>query len=192
MNELHSRILTISKRMGLSHLGSCLTAVDIIDKIYLTKKCNEPFILSCGHAGLALYVVLEKYYKLDAEKLFATFGTHPDRSKEYHIDCSTGSLGHGLGIAVGLALADHTRRVYCLISDGECFEGSIWEAANTIRKFNIRNLHVHLNYNGFSAYDKVDRRMVSLMCELMPSLEVHYTDVRDYGLEGIAAHYVRL
>jgi transketolase len=192
MNSLHSRILTISKKFHLGHLGSNLTSVNIIDEIYQVKKEDEPFILSCGHCGLALYVVIEKYHKIDAEKIFEHHGTHPDRCDECKLYCSTGSLGHGLPIAVGMALADRTKNVYCLISDGECFEGSIWEAANVIRKYHIVNLKVYLNYNGLSAYDIVGKRMVGLMCEMLPSIEVRYTKVEDYGLEGLSAHYIRL
>ena len=77
--DLKKRIFDISFRHKLSHLGSCLTAVDIIDEIYSIKKPDERFVLSSGHAGLALYVVLEKYNQgdatglvqgLDAEKIF--------------------------------------------------------------------------------------------------------------------------
>ena len=69
MNPLHDRIIEISKKHNLSHLGSCLTSVDIIDEIYSVKKPDEKFILSCGHAGLALYVVLEKYRNYDTERI---------------------------------------------------------------------------------------------------------------------------
>jgi len=79
MNGLHDRIIEISKKLGLAHLGSNLTSVDIIDEIYSIRKDDEPFILSSGHAGLALYVVIEKYYKINAENIFAHHGTHPDR-----------------------------------------------------------------------------------------------------------------
>src|SRR4051812_33407854 len=112
--DLKKRIIEISYKHKLSHLGSCLTAVDIIDEIFQVKKPNEKFVLSSGHAGLALYVVLEKYEKkdfdgnlipLDAEEIFEHHGTHPDRCKACHLDCSTGSLGQGLPIAVGMALA---------------------------------------------------------------------------------------
>lgn len=192
MNELHSRILTISKRFGLAHLGSCLTSVDIINEIYWIKGEKNPFILSCGHCGLALYVVIEKHLGIDAEKIFAHHGTHPDRCEECGIYCSTGSLGHGLGIAVGMALADRSRNVYCLISDGECYEGLIWEAANVIRKYNVTNLHVYLNFNGWSAYDKLDEVMLDNLMTIFPSLKVRRTKVEDYGLEGLSAHYVRL
>jgi transketolase len=192
MNILHNRIIEISKKLNLSHLGSNLTSVDIIDEIYGKKKSDDPFILSAGHAGLALYVVLEKYYGHDAEFLFTRFGTHPERSPEWHIYCSTGSLGHGLPIAVGMALADRGRNVYCLISDGECTEGTIWEAMNVIRKYNIENIKIYLNWNGWSAYDEVDLRMLSDVVALHPGIQLWRTQVEDYGLEGLSAHYIKL
>jgi transketolase len=192
MNTLHSRILSISKRLRLAHLGSCLTSVDIIDEIYNIKKEDEPFILSCGHAGLALYAVLEKHFELDAEVLFDSYGTHPERSKSCGIDCSTGSLGHGLPIALGMALADRTKDVYCLISDGECFEGSVWETINVILKYKVVNLKIYLNFNGWSAYDKVEESMLNNIMYLLPSIHVRRTKVEDYGLDGLSAHYIRL
>jgi transketolase len=133
--NLKKRILEISYKHNLSHLGSCLTAVDIIDEIYAIKKHNERFVLSSGHAGLALYVVIEKYTKgddlgmvlgINAEDIFNHHGVHPDRCSQCGLDASTGSLGQGLPIAVGMALADRSKNVYCLISDGECSEGSVW------------------------------------------------------------------
>ena len=192
MNLLHKRIIEISKKLHLSHVGSCLTAVDIIDEIYSIKKGEDKFVLSSGHAGLALYVVLEKYCGLDAEELFLKHGTHPRRDTLDKIYCSTGSLGLGLSIALGMAIADKTKNIYCLISDGECFEGIIWEAANVMRKYKITNLKVYLNFNGWSAYDEVHRRMVGLMVEIIPSIEVRYTKVEDYGLTGLSAHYITL
>ena len=192
MNILHDRIIEISKKHHLSHLGSSLTAVNIIDEIYQLKKEDEPFILSCGHAGLALYTVREKYYGFDAEKLYLKHGTHPHRDLADKIYCSTGSLGMGLGIAVGMALADRTKKVYCLISDGECFEGSIYEAANVIRKYDINNLKVYINWNKYSAYDKVPIWMLQNIYNLFPKINIRHTNFEEYGLTGLSAHYITL
>ena len=153
--DLKRRIIEISYPRKLSHLGSCLTAVDIIDEIFKIKKPEEKFVLSVGHAGLALYVVLEKYLGLNAEKIFEHHGVHPDRCSKCHIDCSTGSLGNGLPIAVGMALADRNKNVYCLISDGECSEGSIWEALRIASEQNLNNLKVYCNFNGWGAYKSI-------------------------------------
>jgi transketolase len=192
MNALHDRIIEISKKLNLSHLGSCLTSVDIIDEIYSIKKENEPFILSCGHAGLALYVVIEKYFGIDAAGSFESHGTHPDRCDSCKLYCSTGSLGHGLPIALGMALADRSRNVYCLISDGECSEGTIWETANVIRKYGVDNLKIYLNWNGWSAYDKVDTQLICTVVDILPYIKIRETKVEDYGLSGLSAHYVKL
>jgi transketolase len=187
-----NRILDISKKHHLSHLGSNLTALGIIDEIYRIKKEDESFILSCGHAGLALYTVLEKYYGFDAEKLYLKHGTHPHRDLDDKIYCSTGSLGMGLGIAVGIALADRTKDVYCLISDGESYEGIVWECANVIRKYKIENLKLYINFNGLSAYDTVPGWMLLNICTIFPGINVRHTYVEDYGLTGLSAHYKTL
>ena len=192
MNALHDRIIEISKKLNLSHLGSNLTSVDIIDEIYSIKKENEPFILSCGHAGLALYVVIEKYFGIDAESIFESHGKHPDRCESCKLYCSTGSLGHGLSITLGMALANRNRNVYCLISDGECAEGTIWETANVIRKYGVDNLKIYLNWNGWSAYDKVDTQMICTVVDILPYIKIRETKVEDYGLNGLSAHYVKL
>jgi len=192
MNKLHDRIIEISKKHKLAHLGSNLTSVDIINEIYGIKEKDEPFILSMGHAGLALYVVLEKYYGLNAEDIFLDHGVHPERCLRCGIDCSTGSLGMGLPIAVGMALADRTKNVYCLISDGEAAEGTIWESANVIRKYKVDNLKLYLNYNGWSAYDSVEWWMIDNIGQIFPSIDVRETDVEDYGLRGLLAHYIVL
>jgi transketolase len=192
MNHLHDRIIDISKKHHLSHIGSNLTAVNIIEEIYQIKKEDEPFILSCGHCGLGLYTVLEKYYGFDAEKLYLKHGTHPHRDLSDKIYCSTGSLGMGLGISVGMALADRSKDVYCLISDGECFEGLVYESANVIRKYKVTNLKVYLNWNGLSAYDQIPLWMLKNIKMLIPGIQIRVTDVEDYGLKGLSAHYVTL
>lgn len=190
MNSLHHRILEISNKLGLAHRGSCLTAVDIIDEIYSIKKPGEPFVLSSGHAGLALYVIIEKYYNIDAEEIYYYHGTHPDRCELCKLDCSTGSLGMGLPIALGMALADKARNVYCLISDGEAFEGVCWEVANVICNQKVTNLKVYLNYNGWSAYDEISPSLINKMRFIMPDINIRVTRVEDYGLSGLSAHYV--
>src|SRR5512137_2607124 len=127
-NALEQRILDISKKKGLTHISSCLITVNYLDYIYATKLPQDKVVLSNGHAGLALYVILEKYEKKDAEKLYDKHGTHPNRDVKDGIWVSTGSLGQGLPIALGMALGDPKHDVYCVTSDGEWAEGSMWEA----------------------------------------------------------------
>ena len=112
MVRLKKRILEIAYKNNLSHLGSYFSALGIIDEIYNTKNDDDIFILSSGHAALALYVVLEEYHGHNAEELFNKHGGHPHRDEENHIHCSTGSLGLGITVAIGRALADKNRTVH--------------------------------------------------------------------------------
>ncbi|OGE33591.1 hypothetical protein A3D83_01310 [Candidatus Daviesbacteria bacterium RIFCSPHIGHO2_02_FULL_41_10] len=154
--DLIKRILEISFKYRLGHLGSCLSALDILDCIYSIRKVNDPVILSSGHAGLALYVILEKYGFANAEKLFIKHGVHPNRDLQNGIYASTGSLGQGLPIAVGMAIADRKKEVFCIVSDGECAEGSIWEAVRIASEQKLNNLKIVINANGYGGYDEIN------------------------------------
>ncbi len=154
--KLRRRILEIIHEVHGSHIGSCFNAVDIIDVIYSIKNPSEKFILSNGHAGVALYVVLEKNGLLKNPTL-KTLHHHPDRNHKNNIDFSTGSLGQGLPAAIGMALANRKKNVYCLISDGECAEGSIWESLRLIAEFNLTNLKTVISVNGWGAYDAIKK-----------------------------------
>src|SRR3989338_6545526 len=95
---LRLRIIEISYKAQFSHLGSCLSAIDIIDAIYKVKKRDERFVLSCGHAGVALYAVLQRH-GLMCDTDISKLHIHPDMNPQFCIDISTGSLGQGLPIA---------------------------------------------------------------------------------------------
>lgn len=153
--KLRKRIIELSHKSNFSHLGSCLSAIDLIDAIYKVKKREEKFVLSNGHAGIALYVVLEKngFIKNLHKK---NLRVHPDRDVKKGIHVSTGSLGQGLPIALGMALSNRNKNVYCMISDGECEEGSIWESLKVAWKHKVTNLKIILNANGWAAYEKLD------------------------------------
>lgn len=191
MNTRHKRILDISYRNKLSHIGSCLTTVDTLHQILQIKKDHEPLILSNGHAGLALYVALEEKYGVDAEALWHEMGVHPTRDEKSQIWASSGSLGHGLGIALGMALADRERLVYVTISDGECSEGSIWEALAIARKFQVENLRIALIANGFSAYDTVDIDDLDMRVNAFYPTMMIKTNMFAYPdfLQGLQGHY---
>ena len=191
MNKLKKRILEIAYKHKLSHLGSYLSAVDIIDEIYSKKDKDDIFILSSGHAALALYAVIEKYEGHDAEKLFIKHGGHPHLREVDGIYCSTGSLGMGLLVAIGRALANPHKKVYCLISDGECAEGSIWEGLKFIYEHNLKNIEVYVNINGYAAYDSVDVEYLSKrLTTFLPQINLVYTKVNHFDfLNGLNAHY---
>lgn len=189
--KLKKRLLEIAYKKKLSHLGSYFSSIHIIDEIYSNLNESDIFILSSGHAALALYCVLEKYKKIDAEHLFDKHGGHPHLCVEDDIHCSTGSLGMGLTVAVGRALSNKKRKVHCLISDGECAEGSIWESLRFINEYNLTNLIVHVNVNGYAAYDKVDcEYLIDRLKVFLPSIKIHKTSVNQFSfLHGLNAHY---
>jgi len=148
------RVIEISKLHKLSHIGSCLTALPIIEEIYARKLPQDRFVLSAGHSHLAHLVVMESEGLINAEENVEKYGIHCDRRAG--CDVSTGSLGTGLPIAVGMALADRTKDIYCLVSDGELSEGSCWEALRVAEEQKLGNLILIMNANGYGAYGKVD------------------------------------
>jgi transketolase len=192
LKDLKRRVLDISYKYKLSHLGSYFSSLKIIDDIYSKMdKANDIFILSSGHAAIALYVVLEKYYGISADMLFEKHGCHPHRDEINKIYCSTGSLGMGLTVAVGRSIANENKKVYCLISDGECAEGSIWESLQFINNKNIKNIEVHVNVNGYAAYDTVNKKyLIDRLRVFLPSIIIHETSVDEFSfLNGLNAHY---
>lgn len=192
--DLKHRICELSYKYGLSHIGSCVTSVDIINTIYYCKGDDEPFILSSGHAGLALYCVLEKHNGIDAEQLYKKHGVHPNRDIENGIYASSGSLGHGIGIAVGMALADRKKNVYVLLSDGECMEGSVWESVRIAHDNNLDNLKIYINVNGYSAYGETnDREIMERFNIYDVNAEIKNTNTLDFPfLKELDAHYYKM
>jgi len=191
MTDLERRLVDITYQERLSHLSSTLSALPIIEEIYAEKKANEVFILSNGHAGLALYVVLEKYHSVDPVAMLHKHGIHPGRDLDNHLYCATGSLGSGLPIAVGHALAKPDQQVYCMISDGECAEGSIWEALRFIEDNRILNLHVYVNLNGMGAYDMIDTQTLShRLRAFLPRINIRFSDPPKWSFaKDLLTHY---
>lgn len=147
-----------------SHIGCVFSMVDIVTYLFYEKMNHQidKFILSKGHAVAGLYTVLydrgminreeyESYYENDSR-----FMSHPNHIVN-GIEVSTGSLGHGLAIAAGLAWANSMDKklgtIYCLLGDGECQEGSVWETLIFIARNLFKNLVIIIdanNYQGFS------------------------------------------
>ncbi len=147
INKLRRRILDVAFRDGMGHIPSALSILDVVWTLHnkvMTK--DDQFILSKGHGCMALYAVLEEKGQLDwSTKLMG----HPRRGGA--ILASTGSLGHGLPMAVGLAMAKKIKgeagRVFCLIGDGECNEGTTWESALLAAHHKLDNLTVIIDQN---------------------------------------------
>lgn len=152
---LRKKIIDISHNHHVSHLGSCLSAIDLVFAIYEIKSEKDRFVLSSGHAGVALYAVLE-YKKMMKIDQLSEFTIHPDRNPDLGIEVSTGSLGQGLPIALGMALSNREKKIFCLISDGEATEGSIWESLRIAQENTLSNLTIIVNANGWGAYSTID------------------------------------
>lgn len=147
INKLKKRILEVAYRDEMGHIPSALSILDIVwflhDEV-MDKK--DQFILSKGHGVMALYAVLEEKGLIQWNSRLMG---HPKRGGA--ILASTGSLGHGLPIAVGLAFAKKLRKesgkVYCLVGDGECNEGTIWESIALAVHRKLDNLVVIVDQN---------------------------------------------
>ena len=192
MSPLERRIIDITYQEKMSHLSSVLSAAPIIEEIYAKKHNDEVFVLSNGHAGLALYCKLEQLYdNVDAVELLHKHGIHPNRDLDNHLYVSTGSLGSGLPIAVGHALATPNKTVYCMISDGECAEGSIWEALRFIHDYKVDNLEVYVNINGLGAYDSIDTDLLTRRLQaFLPRINIRTSKPTDFSFaKGLQTHY---
>ncbi len=168
-NAIRTIVLRESKRANVGHIGSSLSIADILAVLYGdVLKIDSPrdpdrdrFVLSKGHAALALYAALSLRGWISEEEL-ATYcaddtrlGVHPERGLP-GVDFATGSLGQGLSMAVGAALAARfagsKRRAFVLISDAELNEGSTWEAIMFAAHHKLANLHVIVDLNGQQAF----------------------------------------
>jgi transketolase len=185
------RIIDISYRLGISHIGSSLTTYPILEDIYNNKNPEDIVVLSAGHAGLAHYVILEKMYGYNAEEIYNKHGTHPHRDVDNGILVSSGSLGSAILVATGIAFASPHKQVHCIISDGECAEGSVWEALAFSHINNLTNFHVHVNINGYSAYDTIDTKYLSeRLLSFNPRVKIWYTTSPNIPcMTGLKAHY---
>lgn len=193
--DLKKRIIDIAYKNKLSHLGSYLSCVDIIDWIFKSKKPEDIFILSNGHAALAQYVILEKYHQHNAEELFKKHGGHPHLDPENHIYCSTGSLGMGIAAAVGRALANPDRTVHVMVSDGECAEGVVWESLRFIADHPVNNIKVYVIHNGYGAYceipyEKLQKRLAAFSIGNIAIIGDTQMAIEEFPfLKGNNAHY---
>jgi transketolase len=166
--EIRKIILTQAKRAHVGHIGSALSIADIIAALYSgAMQISAPedadrdrFILSKGHAALALYAALHLRGWLSLETLNSyccdgtLVGVHPE-AELHGVDFSTGSLGQGMSLAAGAALAARlqgsSRRVFCVVSDAECNEGILWEAVMFANHHRLSNLIVIVDMNGQQA-----------------------------------------
>ncbi len=165
--DLRKKILEVVKRAKEGHIPSSFSIVDILDYLYANvinysksnpyKPDRDFFYLSKGHASVALFVVLNKYKLLTNSDLLSygnlnsKLGGHPDMTKLKFVEASTGSLGHGfptaIGTALGLKIKKIQSKVYVLVGDGECHEGTVWESANIASNNKLNNICAIVDWN---------------------------------------------
>ena len=154
--EIRQKVLDYHFKTQMTHVGSSLSCVDIVTALYYNiMKPEDSFILSKGHASSVLYVVLHDKGLIPTSKLYE-LEEHPTLNKKYCIEATTGSLGQGLSIGLGIALADKENRSFVLMSDGECDEGQVWEAARLASQLKSSNLIAVVDCNGWQAFKRTD------------------------------------
>ena len=174
--EMRINIIKMLTEAGSGHPGGSLSIADILTVLYFHKMHHDPknpkwderdrFVLSKGHGVPAQYALLAKSGYFSEEELMSLRKTgsrlqgHPDRSRLPGLEASTGSLGQGLSIAVGMAVAGKmdkkNYRIYCMVGDGESQSGQIWEAAMCAAKYKLDNLTAILDYNKIQLDDRVN------------------------------------
>lgn len=194
IQKLTNRILEISRKNDLSHVGSCLSVLPLLIEIYENKAPEDLVVLDGAHSHLAHLVVMEELLregyelgmgsKFDAEEKLKEFGIHCDRRAGG--DVSGGSLGHCVGISIGLAEAG--KRVYCVITDGSLMEGSNWEALRILKERNS-NIQIYANFNGYTAVAEINRiELGGRLLKFCPTARIYHTKNGE-GFDGVQGHY---
>ncbi len=178
-NEMRISILQTVVRAGGGHIGGAFSIIDVMTALYFRVLCHDPknpawperdrLIFSKGHGCLALYAVLAEtgYFGKERLESFCEDGGqlagHPERDFVPGVEITSGSLGHGLPIAVGTALAarmdkqDH--HTFVVLSDGECNEGSVWEAVMAATRFELDSLTMIIDSNKYGSLGQVSEFM---------------------------------
>lgn len=212
-NEIRYKIVEMSKTGKAPHLGSSLSCVDLliaayfsflrIDPLNPADRCRDRFILSKGHAISTLYAVLAKK-GLFAEDLLKTFNQdgsclpeHPTPHCAPGIEMATGSLGHGLSVGIGQALAgrilNEHYRVMVLLSDGECNEGSVWEAALFAPARKLDNVIAIIDFNKWQATGRSEEVMqLSPLKEKWAAFGWQTYDIDGHNIEEILSVFSKI
>ncbi len=196
----------MAHRAKIGHLGSAFSIIDLLSVLYFKYLNIDPknpkwaerdrFVLSKGHGCSSLYVTLAKrgFFPEKELKTFIQDGSrlpgHPSSMLLPGIEASTGSLGHGLGIAVGIALAgkrdEKNHRTVVIVSDGECDEGSTWEAILAAGNWNLGKLTCIVDYNKIQSFGRVEEIMpLEPFADKWRSFHWHVQEVNGHDHEEI-------
>jgi transketolase len=191
---------------GACHIGSSLSCADILAVLFAgdvmrrdsEELAGDRFVLSKGHAAAALYAALAVRGDIDGEEMVARYTTDGSAyagHAEHHVpgvEATTGSLGHGLSLALGMALSDRIdrsgRRTFCLLGDGELGEGSVWEAVALAGHLGMGTLSAVIDANGLQGLGPVEE--IASLASLAERFEAHgwtVDDVDGHDCEALAA-----
>ena len=205
-NELRKNVVKMICNAKSGHPGGSLSAADIVTALYFSEMNVDPknprmedrdrFVLCKGHAAPVLYAALAEkgYFEKDLLMTLRKYGSplqgHPDMKKLPGVDASTGSLGQGLSIANGMALAGKLDkkdyRVYALLGDGEQQEGQVWEAAMTAAHYGLDNLCAFLDSNGLQIDGEVEKVMnVAPLDEKWRAFGWHVIEINGHDFKEI-------
>lgn len=181
------------------HVGSALSVVDILTALFCSvDMSNNEVILSKGHAALAWYVTMNEFGLIPDETL-TTFEENGSKltvlavkNEELSFRCSTGSLGQGMSVGVGMAIAMQRKNllgnVYIVVGDGECNEGIVWEAAQLAGHHKLKNLCIIVDHNGFQS-DGDSAKVIDLkhMSDLWKSNGFNTVEIEGHDVEKISS-----
>jgi transketolase len=209
-NIIRRQILEMISHVGSGHPGGSLSCVEILITLYFhimninsdkpDWKDRDRFILSKGHAAPALYATLAErgFFSLEEQKslrsLDSNFQGHPDRHRLPGIEVSTGSLGNGLSVGLGIALAGRINKqdyqTYVLLGDGECNEGLIWEAAMAASHYQVENLIAVIDRNGLQIDGPTERVMgLEPLAKKWESFGWNVLQVDGHDIEGLISAF---
>ncbi len=191
--KFRKRILDISQTVSALHIAPSFSCLELVDATYFglmkrtgNRDIDDTFILSKGHGSLAQYVVLEELGILSKDQMNNhckpgwPLCTHPDYGTP-GIEASTGSLGHGLPLAVGMAYADKCngidRDIYLVMSDGELMEGSVWEALMTAPSLGVNRIIAIIDLNDFQSLGQTSK--------ILPNFYPIVDKIKAFGWEAV-------
>jgi len=199
--EIRKSVLKNSFITNACHLGGSLSCIKILCDLFDIIKEDDVFIFGKASGVATYYAILSELGYFPENKVAYYLKKYPLVSKEVPgVIWSGGSCGHGLSVAVGMALADRSRDVYVLLSDGECQEGSVYEACLFAGQHELDNLHVIVDHNGIQACDRVCdvldlKTAFDFMENTLPNCEILRTvkgDSVDFMENKISSHYHNL
>jgi len=192
--KLQKSILENSFKAGACHIGSALSCVDILLKTFNILKDEDVFIFGKASGVVAYYTMLADEGHFPEDKIWYYLKFYPLPSVEVPgVVHSFGSLGHALPVACGMAYTDRSRKVYVLISDAECQEGTTYESALFARQHKLDNLHVIVDANGLQACGDVASildlsKSYHFFENTFPNFHFHYT-TKGEGVDFMENNY---